>query len=194
MSTRRSTNTRVTVEPPNPSSSIRLASRAASAGEWTSATPPPLPRPPIWTWTLTATWPPAARRPRPLPAAWRRRRARAARCRARRTGPCPGARTDPLRRPGDREAFVQPLHDFAGRGAGREDLLDTGRLELRDVVLGDDAAAEHEHVRGTLVAQERHDPREQGHVRPEWHESPTASASSWMVVSAICSGVWCRPV
>ena len=29
---------------------------------------------------------------------------------------------------------------------------------------------------------------------PEWHESPTASASSWIAASAICSGVWNRPV
>ena len=29
---------------------------------------------------------------------------------------------------------------------------------------------------------------------PEWQDRPTASASSWIVVSAICSGVWCRPV
>ena len=29
---------------------------------------------------------------------------------------------------------------------------------------------------------------------PERIESPTASASSWIAVSTICSGVWCRPV
>jgi hypothetical protein len=29
---------------------------------------------------------------------------------------------------------------------------------------------------------------------PERIDRPTASASSWMVVSTICSGVWCRPV
>src|SRR5438128_2736710 len=29
---------------------------------------------------------------------------------------------------------------------------------------------------------------------PERIEIPTASASSWIAVSAICSGVWCRPV
>ena len=29
---------------------------------------------------------------------------------------------------------------------------------------------------------------------PERIDRPTASASSWMTVSAICSGVWCRPV
>ena len=29
---------------------------------------------------------------------------------------------------------------------------------------------------------------------PERTESPTASASSWMAVSTICSGVWCSPV
>ena len=29
---------------------------------------------------------------------------------------------------------------------------------------------------------------------PERIDSPTASASSWMTVSTICSGVWCRPV
>ena len=28
---------------------------------------------------------------------------------------------------------------------------------------------------------------------PERIDSPTASASSWMTVSTICSGVWCRP-
>ena len=29
---------------------------------------------------------------------------------------------------------------------------------------------------------------------PESTDSPTASASSWMAVSTICSGVWCSPV
>ena len=29
---------------------------------------------------------------------------------------------------------------------------------------------------------------------PERIEMPTASASSWIAVSTICSGVWCRPV
>ena len=29
---------------------------------------------------------------------------------------------------------------------------------------------------------------------PDSTERPTASASSWMAVSTICSGVWCRPV
>jgi hypothetical protein len=29
---------------------------------------------------------------------------------------------------------------------------------------------------------------------PERIEIPTASASSWIAVSTICSGVWCRPV
>ena len=29
---------------------------------------------------------------------------------------------------------------------------------------------------------------------PERIERPTASASSWITVSAICSGVWCSPV
>ena len=30
--------------------------------------------------------------------------------------------------------------------------------------------------------------------RPERIDSPTASASSWITVSTICSGVCCRPV
>ena len=29
---------------------------------------------------------------------------------------------------------------------------------------------------------------------PDRMDRPTASASSWITVSAICSGVWCRPV
>ena len=29
---------------------------------------------------------------------------------------------------------------------------------------------------------------------PERIEIPTASASSWIAVSTICSGVWCNPV
>lgn len=29
---------------------------------------------------------------------------------------------------------------------------------------------------------------------PERIERPIASASSWIAVSTICSGVWCRPV
>ena len=29
---------------------------------------------------------------------------------------------------------------------------------------------------------------------PDRIDRPTASASSWMTVAAICSGVWCNPV
>ena len=29
---------------------------------------------------------------------------------------------------------------------------------------------------------------------PDRTDSPTASASSWIAVSTICSGVWCSPV
>ena len=29
---------------------------------------------------------------------------------------------------------------------------------------------------------------------PDRIDSPTASASSWITVSTICSGVWCKPV
>ena len=29
---------------------------------------------------------------------------------------------------------------------------------------------------------------------PDRIDSPTASASSWITVSTICSGVWCSPV
>src|SRR6267378_2713519 len=59
MSTSRSTSTRVTGVPMNPSVSMRRAASAASPGDVTRAMPPPLPRPPIWTCTLTATRPPS---------------------------------------------------------------------------------------------------------------------------------------
>ena len=81
------------------------------------------------------------------------------------------------------------VDDLRRRRPGREDGRDAGRPELVRVVVGDRAADDHEHVvclaarspstiRGTSVM-----------CAPERIEMPTASASSWIAVSTICSGV-----
>ena len=71
---------------------------------------------------------------------------------------------------------------------GVKTLATPSGLELRDVVLGDDPAAEDDDVVGAALAQQLHHPGEQRHVRAGQHRQADASASSWIVVSTICSG------
>src|SRR5829696_5287306 len=59
---------------------------------------------------------------------------------------------------------AQPLDDLAGGSARGEDLGDALLLEQDDVLAGDDAAAEHQHVVGAPLAEQLHHPGEQGHV------------------------------
>ncbi len=50
-------------------------------------------------------------------------------------------------------------------GTGSEQLGDAERFELGDVGIGDDPAAEHNHIVETPLGQEREHPGEKGHVR-----------------------------
>ena len=100
-------------------------------------------------------------------------------------------RTGTLRRS---ERAAQEVDDLARRRARREDLGDAERLELLGVLGGivpptttstssAPFARSPSTIRGTSVM-----------CAPERIEMPTASASSWIAVSTICSGVWWRPV
>jgi hypothetical protein len=92
------------------------------------------------------------------------------------------------------EAFVEPVDDLGGRGSGREDPLDAGLLELGDVVLGMMPPPNTNTSPAPLSRRSLTTFGNSVMCAPEWQDRPTASASSWIVVSAICSGVWCRPV
>ena len=72
------------------------------------------------------------------------------------------------------DVLAHPLDDRHRRGAGREDLRDAERLELRDVVLGDDPAAEDDDVVGAALAQQLHHPGEQRHVGAGQHRQADA--------------------
>jgi hypothetical protein len=85
------------------------------------------------------------------------------------------------------EGAGYPVGDLGGGGARGEDLGHAELLEHRDVLVGDDAAAEDANVRGVALGEELEQPAERT-------ERPIRSASSWMAVSTICSGVWCSPV
>ena len=67
-------------------------------------------------------------------------------------------------------------------------------LEPGDVVVGDDAAAEHSDVRGLLLPEQVDHRGEQRHVRAGHDGQPIASTSSWTAALTIISGVWCSPV
>src|SRR6478609_9429440 len=56
---------------------------------------------------------------------------------------------------------VDPVHDRLGGGAGGEDLRDTRVEQGRDVTVGDDAAAEHEDVRGVARGEQLDHAREE---------------------------------
>src|SRR6185295_8498099 len=62
--------------------------------------------------------------------------------------------------------LLDPADDVLRAGPRGENLSDTEALELFDVVVGNDAAAEHRHVAYTLRAQKLDDLREERHVRP----------------------------
>ena len=154
------------------------ASSAARSGESTSTTPPPLPRPPICTCTLTTDRPPSSTVAAAASSGVRRDDA--------------ARRGDPLRaedvlalvlveihvppRVSVRRVTVEPLAepaaDVDGGGARREDLLDAGALELRDVVGRDDPAAEHQDLAGAALAELLDDPREERHVRARVARQP----------------------
>src|SRR4051812_34294940 len=62
------------------------------------------------------------------------------------------------------ERLLEPLVDGVQRGARREELGDADLLELGDVGVGDDAAAEHHDLAQAPLPQELHHAREERHV------------------------------
>jgi hypothetical protein len=67
------------------------------------------------------------------------------------------------------QELVDPGDDVGGGRAGREDLRHALGVQLGDVGIGDDAAAEHHDVTGVLFLEQLDNPREQGHVRAGQH-------------------------
>src|SRR5665811_298541 len=63
-----------------------------------------------------------------------------------------------------RDVGTDPLDDLRGGRAWCEDLRDTELVELRNIGLRDDAAAEHDDVLGVALCEQRRDLGEQGHV------------------------------
>src|SRR6266496_6848069 len=59
------------------------------------------------------------------------------------------------------ERLLEPPDDVRERGAGGEHRGHAGLAQPRDLVGGDDPAPEHQHISHALLAQERHDAREQ---------------------------------
>src|SRR3954469_7632953 len=68
--------------------------------------------------------------------------------------------------------LAHPADDLHRRSAGGEDLGDAEPLELGDVVLGDDAAAENDDVARVALGEQLDDPREQRQVRSGEHGDP----------------------
>src|ERR1700685_1318752 len=64
------------------------------------------------------------------------------------------------------ELGPDPGHDLRGRRARREEPRHAHLVELLDVRVGDDAAAEDHHVGGAALGQQVDDAAEQRHVRP----------------------------
>src|SRR6266496_4134626 len=166
---------------------IAAAAARASSGVRASLTPPALPRPPVFTCALTTVTPPmrsaaaaassgvVATSPRPTGTpylwnsclAWYSNRSTLNVVRFARE-----VRGNRLvgRRRADVGAY--PLDDVLHRGAGREDLCDADSLQLGDVGVRDDAAAEHHHVGDVLLGEQLHGLGEQGHVRAGQHREP----------------------
>ena len=71
--------------------------------------------------------------------------------------------------PAAREVLGDPVGDLDGGGAGGEDLGHADLGQRRDVLLGDDAAAEDHDVAGVALLEQRDELAEQGHVRPGEH-------------------------
>ncbi len=94
----------------------------------------------------------------------------------------------------DGNGAAQEVDDLARGRARPEDLGHAGRLELVGIVLRDRPAHDDEDVLGAVRAQAVDDRGTRVMCAPERIETPTASASSWIAVSTICSGVWWRPV
>ena len=57
-----------------------------------------------------------------------------------------------------------PTDNVLGGGARRKYLLDAGRLQSWDIILGNYAAAEHRDIVGALLLEQCTDPRQQGVV------------------------------
>src|SRR5436309_5090006 len=173
MSTSSSHNTRVTGMSLNPSLSMCSAAAAASTGVFATTMPPPLPRPPIWTWTLTTAPPPTSSAAARASSALGATIPRGVGIPCARNSSLPwcsyrsiGVRTLAGRRRGRlAEAPAQPGDDLGRGRARREDPLDPAIRELRDVLLRDDPAAEHDHLPRAPPAEQLHHLRKERHVR-----------------------------
>ena len=91
------------------------------------------------------------------------------------------------------EVLRDPAGDLAGGRTGGEDLGDADLLEGGDVLRGHDAAAEDDDVAASRSSSRATSLRKSVMCAPST-ERPIRSASSWIAVSTICSGVWWRPV
>ena len=157
-----------------------------------TTTPPALPRPPTWTCTFTTPPPPSSRPPPGVLSAKPRCPGRQHPVGAKRSLPC--ARRGPLgipRRP--RSAFRR-----ADRAASPRCLPCRARGEDRSMPaslsLGMSSAGMTPPPKTTTSSAPRSRSRSTtlGNSvmwAPEWLDNPTASASSWIAASAICSGV-----
>ena len=99
--------------------------------------------------------------------------------------------THPLRRRALADAATQEVDDVAQRRARREHARHADCLELDDVGGGDGAADRHDDVAGPCSRRSATIRGTSVMCAPDRIDRPTASASSWMTVSTICSGVWC---
>src|SRR3954453_1213600 len=70
---------------------------------------------------------------------------------------------------GSAHVLAHPVDDLRRRRAGGEDPGHAQLLQLRDVLVGDDAAAEDDDVVDAALTQQLGQPREQGHVRAGEH-------------------------
>src|SRR6476659_4210445 len=188
MSAPGSTSTRWTVWPLMSMPRICSAWVRASAGVLATLTPPALPRPPILTCALTTVTPPSfsaialassgvvATSPRLTGTpyfwnscfAWYSNRSTLTQsylCLVRTLfGIFRGITVTDVGR--------DPSHDLVQWRTGREDLRDTGVLELRDVGVGDDPAAEDDHVVDVVGLQQFQGLGEQRHVRAGQDRQP----------------------
>src|SRR3954447_11613275 len=182
------TRTRWTVWPLMSIPRMASALSPASPGVSANFTPPALPRPPVFTWALTTTGVPsrsaAARASAAVDAttpgstgtpwaaksslAWYSNRSTQvlrwlgcaqSRSRASLRRACASVRTD-------------PFDDRLRGGTGGEHGGDAELLQLGDVPVGDDPAAEDGDVAGVLSLQQLDDLGEQRHVRAGQHAQP----------------------
>src|SRR3954469_7422974 len=146
-----------TVPPPSFSADARASSGVVATCASSTGTPCAANRSRAWyskrsTGTSSSSW----RRGRRMPT----------------TNPSPRRcqlRGDLARLDGLADVRADPVHDRLHGGSGSEDLPDAEALELGDVGLGDDPAAEDDDVVGPALPEQRDDPGEERHMRSGEH-------------------------